>query len=81
MFGFAEGVQVPFTFPYIKIKNSQKVNPLFWCREWDLMGSAHHSLRKYTIMMNLHSLEPDGNKTWVISRKPSRIKGSRLFIF
>ena len=23
----------------------REVIPLFWCREWDLMGSAHHSLR------------------------------------
>ena len=31
--------------------------------------------------MNLHSLVPDGNKTWVIRHKPGRIKGFSAFRF
>ena len=45
-----EGLKSPIQVRKIKITKPQKVIPSFWCREWDLMGSAHHSLREIPIV-------------------------------
>ena len=50
VFGFAEGVRIPFQLFKQKIKTTCLGGSYFWRRARDSMGSAHRLLRKHPIV-------------------------------
>ena len=78
--GIVEGVQVPRSLLLNKNKGTTIGDSFMLVQRMGLDGLCP-SFATQTPIVNLHSIVPDGNKTWVISHKPGRIKGFSAFRF